>query len=264
MSSMTRRISAAGGCMQAAPWTRSKRARGSRFGGFRQLHRHDAARRPRRCRRRRSRSETACMPIPACLSQFRPGLPVYRCCRSARAVNRDVPGAATGRRLLPCPLRISTRRSRAGSETISATDRAATGRVAGNCQRTSRADRRAHRLGQDAGRVSGRDRCAGPPRRRRRARRGDAGRLRLAAQGAVQRHPAQPRAAAGRHRGRTRGAWACRRRRSARRCAPAIRRRRERAAMRRSPPHILVTTPESLYLLLTSESGAGCCATTRR
>jgi ATP-dependent helicase Lhr and Lhr-like helicase len=29
----------------------------------------------------------------------------------------------------------------------------------------------------------------------------------------------------------------------------------DRAAMRRSPPHILVTTPESLYLLLTSESG---------
>src|SRR3954468_16823418 len=29
----------------------------------------------------------------------------------------------------------------------------------------------------------------------------------------------------------------------------------ERAAMRRLPPHILVTTPESLYLLLTSASG---------
>ena len=29
----------------------------------------------------------------------------------------------------------------------------------------------------------------------------------------------------------------------------------ERAAMRKRPPHILVTTPESLYLLLTSESG---------
>jgi ATP-dependent Lhr-like helicase len=29
----------------------------------------------------------------------------------------------------------------------------------------------------------------------------------------------------------------------------------DRAAMRRRPPHILVTTPESLYLLLTSESG---------
>ena len=37
----------------------------------------------------------------------------------------------------------------------------------------------------------------------------------------------------------------------------------ERAAMRRSPPHILVTTPESLYLLLTSESGRKMLATTR-
>ena len=37
----------------------------------------------------------------------------------------------------------------------------------------------------------------------------------------------------------------------------------ERAAMRRAPPHILVTTPESLYLLLTSESGRAMLATTR-
>jgi ATP-dependent Lhr-like helicase len=37
----------------------------------------------------------------------------------------------------------------------------------------------------------------------------------------------------------------------------------ERAAMRRSPPHILVTTPESLYLLLTSDSGRNMLATTR-
>ncbi|HEX2791993.1 MAG TPA: DEAD/DEAH box helicase [Steroidobacteraceae bacterium] len=37
----------------------------------------------------------------------------------------------------------------------------------------------------------------------------------------------------------------------------------QRAAMRRQPPHILVTTPESLYLLLTSESGRRMLATTR-
>jgi ATP-dependent Lhr-like helicase len=37
----------------------------------------------------------------------------------------------------------------------------------------------------------------------------------------------------------------------------------ERAAMRRRPPHILVTTPESLYLLLTSESGRAMLASTR-
>ncbi len=37
----------------------------------------------------------------------------------------------------------------------------------------------------------------------------------------------------------------------------------ERAAMLKKPPHILVTTPESLYLLLTSESGRKLLATTR-
>ncbi|HWW19370.1 MAG TPA: DEAD/DEAH box helicase, partial [Steroidobacteraceae bacterium] len=37
----------------------------------------------------------------------------------------------------------------------------------------------------------------------------------------------------------------------------------DRAAMRRSPPHILVTTPESLYLLLTSESGRKMLSNTR-
>jgi ATP-dependent Lhr-like helicase len=37
----------------------------------------------------------------------------------------------------------------------------------------------------------------------------------------------------------------------------------ERTAMRKRPPHILVTTPESLYLLLTSESGRSMLATAR-
>jgi len=37
----------------------------------------------------------------------------------------------------------------------------------------------------------------------------------------------------------------------------------ERAAMLKSPPHILVTTPESLYLLLTSDSGRRMLASTR-
>jgi ATP-dependent Lhr-like helicase len=37
----------------------------------------------------------------------------------------------------------------------------------------------------------------------------------------------------------------------------------DRAAMRKRPPHILVTTPESLYLLLTSESGRRMLATVR-
>jgi ATP-dependent Lhr-like helicase len=37
----------------------------------------------------------------------------------------------------------------------------------------------------------------------------------------------------------------------------------ERAAMTKRPPHILVTTPESLYLLLTSEGGRGMLQSTR-
>ncbi len=37
----------------------------------------------------------------------------------------------------------------------------------------------------------------------------------------------------------------------------------ERSAMKRNPPHILVTTPESLYILLTSESGRQLLATVR-
>ncbi|HET8941770.1 MAG TPA: DEAD/DEAH box helicase, partial [Rudaea sp.] len=37
----------------------------------------------------------------------------------------------------------------------------------------------------------------------------------------------------------------------------------ERAAMRRCPPHIVVTTPESLYILLGSESGRSMLASTR-
>ncbi|MGN6512022.1 MAG: DEAD/DEAH box helicase, partial [Lysobacteraceae bacterium] len=37
----------------------------------------------------------------------------------------------------------------------------------------------------------------------------------------------------------------------------------KRAAMRRTPPHVLVTTPESLYVLLGSESGRAMLAGTR-
>src|SRR5690606_4272055 len=37
----------------------------------------------------------------------------------------------------------------------------------------------------------------------------------------------------------------------------------ERALSRRNPPHILVTTPESLYVLLGSESGRGMLANVR-
>ena len=96
---------------------------------------------------------------------------------------------------------------------------------------------------------------------RRRARRRDAGRLRLAAQGAVERHPAQPRGAARRHPRASCGGAACPTSRSAPGCAPATRPPAERDRMRRRPPHILVTTPESLYILLGSESGRKMLAT---
>ncbi len=52
-------------------------------------------------------------------------------------------------------------------------------------------------------------------------------------------------------------------RRSARWCAPAIRLSPSVRAMRRRPPHIIVTTPESLYILLGSQSGRDMLATTR-
>ena len=38
----------------------------------------------------------------------------------------------------------------------------------------------------------------------------------------------------------------------------------ERQAMLKKPPHVLITTPESLYLLLTSEGGREMLATTRQ
>ena len=77
-------------------------------------------------------------------------------------------------------------------------------------------------------------------------------RLRLAAQGAQQRRPQESRAAAGRNRRAGGASAALRSRPFAPRCAPAIRRSAERQKMTRQPPHILVTTPESLYILLTA------------
>ena len=78
------------------------------------------------------------------------------------------------------------------------------------------------------------------------------GRLRLAAQGAERRHPQEPRGAATWHS----ASWPTRSASNAPRITAAVRTgdttSSERAAMLRTPPHILVTTPESLYLLLTS------------
>ena len=88
-------------------------------------------------------------------------------------------------------------------------------------------------------------------------------RLCLAAQSPVERHPAQSRSAARRHPRRAKG----------RRGLPDVDIRAwvrtgdtpssERSRMRRRPPHIVVTTPESLYILLGSESGRKMLSTTR-
>ena len=84
--------------------------------------------------------------------------------------------------------------------------------MAGDQGRAPRADRGAHRLRQDARRLSRGDRRAGAPGARGRAARRDAGGLRLAAQGAVERHPEEPRGAARRHPRGARGARPARRR----------------------------------------------------
>src|SRR5262249_42246733 len=47
------------------------------------------------------------------------------------------------------------------------------------------------------------------------------------------------------------------------RVPPAAPPQSERAAMRKRPPHIVVTTPESLYILLGSDSGRKMLSTTR-
>ena len=100
---------------------------------------------------------------------------------------------------------------------------------------------RADRLGQDARGVpvGARQALAGAA-----ASGATRARLRLAAEGARLRHRAQPARAAARHRRRTS--------RSAIRTGDTP--QRERAAMRRKPPDILITTPESLYLMLTSQA----------
>ena len=129
-------------------------------------------------------------------------------------------------------------------------------------QRPACTDRRADRIGQDAGGVSRRHRLAGARRR--------AGGLQdvtrvvyvsplKALSNDIQRNLEAPLAGISAELLKS----AQMRRKSARRCAPAIPRRAERAAMRRRPPHILVTTPESLYLLLTSASGREMLATVR-
>ena len=97
-------------------------------------------------------------------------------------------------------------------------------RVAGDPVRQGRTDRRADRLGQDAGGVSRRDRRAGARRRAVGLARRDAHRLRLAAEGAVERHQSQSRSAARRHSRASCASTRSATSRSAPGCAPATRR----------------------------------------
>ena len=116
------------------------------------------------------------------------------------------------------------------------------------------ADRRAHRLGQDARRLP---RLHRPLAARARGRRAPARRptevvyvsplKALAAD--IQQNLEAPLAEI---RATARGDGARRARAPRRCCAPATRRPSARAAMVKRPPHLLITTPESLYLLLTA------------
>ncbi|MFO0983728.1 MAG: DEAD/DEAH box helicase [Planctomycetota bacterium] len=97
-------------------------------------------------------------------------------------------------------------------------------------------------------------RSADSRRARAHAARRDARAVRLAAEGAEQRHPQEPHRAAARDRtgaGRARAA----RGEDTRRGALGRHAERRASAMMKRPPHLLVTTPESLYLMLTAERG---------
>ncbi len=148
--------------------------------------------------------------------------------------------------------------------TFATPDAGAGGGVAGDRREAARADRRADRLGQDAGRIPRRHRRAGARRSRGQRR----CRMRPPSSTSRRSRPSPTTSAAtSRHRSpasaRSSARSGCPTSISAPSCAPATRRRRERARMRRQPPHIVVTTPESLYILLGSESGREMLSTTR-
>ena len=127
------------------------------------------------------------------------------------------------------------------------------GRLGGDRRRAARAGGGADRLGQDAVGVPVGDRPAAdrgprPPEKR------HPGALRLAAQGARGRRRAQPAGAADRHPADRRAARHAPARPHRRASAPATPRPAERRTLARTPPDILITTPESLFLMLTSQA----------
>ena len=148
---------------------------------------------------------------------------------------------------------LRSARSPNGSPTVSALPPNRKSRAGPKSDRPRCSDLRAHRLRQNAGRVSDLSRPPGAAGAHRYARRGDAGCLCLAAESALERRPQESGNAARRDRGAGRAA------RRAARADPHRRPHRRYAGVRsasgcaRKPPHILVTTPESLFILLTAE-----------
>ena len=144
------------------------------------------------------------------------------------------------------PLQAFSPRTRSWfSGGVRGADRGPGAGVAGDRLRRARADLGPDRLRQDAGGVPVRDRpavaraAAVDP-----SSDGIEPRLRLAAEGALVRHRPQPPRAAARDRRRADGGRPDRRHASA----------SSASAMLREPPDILITTPESLYLMLTGRA----------
>ena len=132
-------------------------------------------------------------------------------------------------------------------------DTRAGARLVGDPRAAAYPDCGADRFGQDAGGVPQRPRRARPRRARVSPARPGARRVCLAAESAERRYPQEPVGAAAPASAASRASWvsSCRAMTAAVRTGDTT--SSERAAMLRTPPHILVTTPESLYLLLTAE-----------
>ena len=141
--------------------------------------------------------------------------------------------------------------------------RTADSRLAGDPRRPRRADLRADRLGQDAGGLPDLPRPAGARGAGRHACRMRPGGLRLAAQGAQQRHPQEPgNAARGDRRARRRARHPAGRR-SAPRSAPATRPRGSASRWASSRRTFWSRRRNRCYILLTAEKARGACCALR-
>ena len=135
------------------------------------------------------------------------------CSERIRPHLRSIPAFLPSRARVDATARLPSRRRPLVPRQFPRAHRGAGGGVAVDPCRQPHPGRRADRLGQDAHRVSRRDRRTGARRcgERRRAGRHHQRALRVAAEGAVQRHPHQSGSAAGRHPRRAREARPARR-----------------------------------------------------